>query len=325
MQLIFCMKISMNTCFKLSLWFWWRWSSIPKVSKVASLQCLYNITKTKLEMKLTFCMQINIKVSYKLISTLWTSTISTRWYYHYWWAWSSILKILKVTSLQYLYNIWKKVSNGLRFLLAGKHQNFYKLALSFLMKVARHVQSTQNRTFAGCPLYAVIIVKNILFLVPTGKVRTFFPKCFLIKAWLSVEKLFPVEKIWKMARNLGAHPAWLLNPTISKFWHSSYMVITFHNLKILLSLLLLSHPTISNFNQPANWNFFGLVIPLNYNSGFPLGQGSHGKSENLLKGQGKSGKLEIFWKKSGKRQGIKFLPMQFFNFNKKIICTQKCV
>ena len=55
-----------------------------------------------------FCMQINIKVSYKLISTLWTSKFPTRWYYHYWWAWSSILKVFKVTSLHYLYNISKK-------------------------------------------------------------------------------------------------------------------------------------------------------------------------------------------------------------------------
>ena len=31
-------------------------------------ECLYNISKKKLEMKLIFCMQINIKVSYKLIS-----------------------------------------------------------------------------------------------------------------------------------------------------------------------------------------------------------------------------------------------------------------
>ena len=48
--------------------------------------------------------------------------------------------------------------------------------------------------------------------------------------------LFPVKKIWEMAKNLGAHPAWLLNPIISKFWHFSYMVITLHNLKILLSV-----------------------------------------------------------------------------------------
>ena len=60
-----------------------------------------------------------------------------------------------------------------------------------------------------------------------------------------------------MTRNLGTHPAQLLNPTISKFWHSSYRIITLHNLQILLSLLLLSHPTISNFYQPTNWNILG--------------------------------------------------------------------
>ena len=79
-----------------------------KVPKIASLQYLYNIWKKELEFKLIFYMQINIKVSYKLISALWTSKLPTRWYYHYWWVWSSILKMLKVTSLQYLYNISKK-------------------------------------------------------------------------------------------------------------------------------------------------------------------------------------------------------------------------
>ena len=38
--------------------------------KIASFPCLYNILKKKLEMKLIFCMQINIKISHKLISTL---------------------------------------------------------------------------------------------------------------------------------------------------------------------------------------------------------------------------------------------------------------
>ena len=36
MQLTFCMQISMKACFKLLLRFWWRWSSIPKVPKIAS-------------------------------------------------------------------------------------------------------------------------------------------------------------------------------------------------------------------------------------------------------------------------------------------------
>ena len=55
-------------------------------------------------------------------------------------------------------------------------------------------------------------------------------------------------------------------------------------------------------------------------AGFPLGQGSQGKSDNMLEGQ-ESGKLEIFWKKAGKSQGRKFLSTQSFNFNKKIIYT----
>ena len=75
-----------------------RRSSIPKVPKITSLQCLYNISERKLEMKLSFCMQINIEVSCKLISTLSTSKFPTRGYCHYWWAWSSIIKVLRVTS-----------------------------------------------------------------------------------------------------------------------------------------------------------------------------------------------------------------------------------
>ena len=40
-----------------------------------------------------------------------------------------------------------------------------------------------------------------------------------------------------MTRNLCAHPAYLMNPTISKFCYSSYMVIiTLYNSKIVLSL-----------------------------------------------------------------------------------------
>ena len=48
------------------------WLSIPKVSKIASLQCLYNISKKEVRDKLIFCINMNIKVSYNLISTLWT-------------------------------------------------------------------------------------------------------------------------------------------------------------------------------------------------------------------------------------------------------------
>ena len=51
--------------------------------------------------------------------------------------------------------------------------------------------------------------------------------------------------------------------TISKFCHSSYMVITLHNLKILLPMLWVSHPTVPKSYQPSTWNFFGLILSLN--------------------------------------------------------------
>ena len=43
----------------------------------------------------------HIKISFKLISTLLASKFPSRWYYHYWWVWSCILKVNKVTSLKY--------------------------------------------------------------------------------------------------------------------------------------------------------------------------------------------------------------------------------
>ena len=53
-----------------------------------------------------------------------------------------------------------------------------------------------------------------------------------------------------MTRNLCAHPAYLLNPTISKFCYSSYMVIiTLYNSKILLSLHYFLTPQFQTFTN----------------------------------------------------------------------------
>ena len=94
--------------------FWWVWSSIPKVPKKASLQCLYNIPKKvrdevdffdadKHQSFLTVDFNtLGIKVFYNV-----TGMIMKTWR-AWWWEWSSILKVLKVTSLQCLYNISKK-------------------------------------------------------------------------------------------------------------------------------------------------------------------------------------------------------------------------
>ena len=93
-------------------------------------------------MKLNFSMQINIKAPYMLISTVWTLKCPTRWCYHYWRAWSSIIKLLKVTSLQYLYNIFKK-KLGMEHIFCMQITS--KLAFSILMEVVRHALCTQNR------------------------------------------------------------------------------------------------------------------------------------------------------------------------------------
>ena len=41
----------------------------------------------------------------------------------------------------------KEVKDGVHFLHPDKHQSFYKLALLFLIEAARHVQSTQNKSW----------------------------------------------------------------------------------------------------------------------------------------------------------------------------------
>ena len=66
--------------------------------------------------------------------------------------------------MQYLYNIWKKeVRNGVHFSHADKHRKFYKLVLSILMEVARHVQNTQNKKLVKFLQYIKKKVLQLLF------------------------------------------------------------------------------------------------------------------------------------------------------------------
>ena len=109
MKLIYCMPISMKALYMKAF-------TIISMGMIKYSQSFQNsefvmplrYLKKNLGMNLIFCMQINIKVSDKLISTLLASKFPIRWYYHYRWAWSCILKALKVTSLPYLYNISRR-------------------------------------------------------------------------------------------------------------------------------------------------------------------------------------------------------------------------
>ena len=71
-KLIFCMQVSMKACYILIVC---GWSRIPKVPKLAFLQCLYSISKKNLKLKLIFSMQsfqkvyfntLSIKIAYKV-------------------------------------------------------------------------------------------------------------------------------------------------------------------------------------------------------------------------------------------------------------------
>ena len=73
--------------------FWWVWSSISKVPKIESLQCLYNISKKKLWIK--FIMEfIKIKTS-------------ASWIIDFWWK-SDLFKVFKKENLFCFYNILRK-------------------------------------------------------------------------------------------------------------------------------------------------------------------------------------------------------------------------
>ena len=59
-------------------------------------------------------------------------------------------------SLQYLQ---KEVRNRSHFWHADKRQSFYKLVLSFMIKLTRHVQNTQNRKLV---IFLQYIRKNVV-------------------------------------------------------------------------------------------------------------------------------------------------------------------
>ena len=143
------------------------------------------MSKKKLGREFTFSLQITVKVSSRLISTLWAQKMPTQWYYHYRWIWSSILKVFKVISLQYLYNISKKeVRKGLHVFHADEHQSFYKLGLLFLMEAARYVKSTQNRKLL---IFLQRVLQLLLCSIVMQNIQIFYggPAMFIVTCFLA--------------------------------------------------------------------------------------------------------------------------------------------
>ena len=66
MKLILCIQIIVKVCYKLILWFWWGWSGITEVSKIASLHCLYDVSKKEVRDEANFLHADKHQSFYKL-------------------------------------------------------------------------------------------------------------------------------------------------------------------------------------------------------------------------------------------------------------------
>ena len=111
---------------------------------------------------------------------------------------------------------------------------------------------------------AIILFQNVLFLAPTRKALV-PPYAFnksLIKCGKIVSCLMQYSKKFGNDQKPRCSSCIVTETTIRKLCHLSYMVITLHNLMILLCLLLHSHPKILNFYQHATWNTKRFSIPI---------------------------------------------------------------
>ena len=123
----------------------------------------------------------------------------------------------------YLYSISKKkLGMELIFLHTNKHQSFYKLALLFLMKVARHVQSTLNRKFL---IFLQYIKKKVLhFLlcsIVMQNIQMFYRSPVMIVVTCYFYLLF--LRVTAPVRSLNTNTMtwyWCHDMT----WHSSFVV-----------------------------------------------------------------------------------------------------
>ena len=96
----------------------------------------------------------------------------------WWWAWSSVLKILKVISLQCLYNI----SNGVHY---GVHQdqNFCKLDYRFFMKASMSKVLKKGSMLSFCNIWRKGIVTVFVFYCNakhSDTLRGSSPVCFYL-------------------------------------------------------------------------------------------------------------------------------------------------
>ena len=104
---------------------------MPKVPKISGYLC--SISRKVWAMKLIYYLQINTKIFYKLIVSLWLCMVRHA---------QSTQNNNFIISLQYLK---QNVKDGVDFSVLIFFKRFFKVILSFLMCVARHAQITPKK------------------------------------------------------------------------------------------------------------------------------------------------------------------------------------
>ena len=116
------MQVSMKVCYKLILWFLMGLVKHSRSSQNSKFAMSLHCRKKELRDENGFLHADELQSFLQVILTLWLSKFSTRWYYHNWLPWSNILKVRKVTSLQYLFTISKK---NLGIKVCPKHPKYF--------------------------------------------------------------------------------------------------------------------------------------------------------------------------------------------------------
>ena len=154
--------------------------------------------------------------------------------------WSSILKVLKVTSLQSPYNISKK-KLGMEFISCMQiNTSFCKLPLLFLMEVARHVRSTQNGKLV---IFCSIQRKKccdwfcVLLWLKTFRYFMLLQLCLLLLVYI----IFRTKSKGVLLLFFSFHSVSLCSHRLSNVIFSG----VFHFVLFLIAIL--SRPSVSNF------------------------------------------------------------------------------
>ena len=136
---------------------------MPKLPKIKILLFVCNILRKKCMAKLIFCMQVSIKIYYKLILILLGMVKHFQSSQNSTFAMS--LQCLKI-----------EVGHKVNFLHADKHQSglqvdfntlstkvSYKVILSLLMSMMKHSQSTQSIKFANLCNISIMLGVEFIF------------------------------------------------------------------------------------------------------------------------------------------------------------------